>query len=224
MRVEVWADIICPWCGLGIHRLQKALGQFPHRADVEVVHRSFQLDPSFPPGEVMPSRDMLLAKGLSGEQIASSQARIEAMAASEGLQPYRVAGSLAGNTGLAHELLAYATAEGHHAEAWQRMFTAYFGEGRPVFGEPALLDLAEEIGLGRDGARAALASHRYAAQVEADAQEAAALGATGVPFFVIDRRYGVSGAQPAGVMLEVLQQAWDASHPASTIPGATPAS
>lgn len=220
MRVEVWADIICPWCGLGIHRLRTALARFPHRSEVEVVHRSFQLDPSFPAGVVMPAREMLLQKGMSEQQIATSQARIEEMAASEGLQPYRVAGNLVGNTALAHELLACATAEGRHAEAWQRMFTAYFGEARPVFDEPALLALAAEIGLGRQDAQEALASHRYAAQVAADAREAAALGATGVPFFVIGRRYGVAGAQPAEVMLEVLQQAWEAGQPASPSPAA----
>jgi predicted DsbA family dithiol-disulfide isomerase len=207
MRVEVWADIICPWCGLGLHRLGAALAQFPGRADVEVVHRSFQLDPSFPAGQVIGSREMLLGKGLSDGQIRQSQARIEAMAASEGLHPYHVAGSQVGSTSLAHELLAYATGAGRHTQAWQRMFHAYFGEQRPVFTVPGLLELAQEIGLDPAGAQEALSSRRYAAQVGADAREAARLGATGVPFFVIDRRYGISGAQPAGLLLEALEQA-----------------
>jgi predicted DsbA family dithiol-disulfide isomerase len=219
MRVEVWADVICPWCGLGIHRLDTALAQFPHRGDVEVVHRSFQLDPSFPADVVMPSRDLLRQKGIGDEQITTMQSRIEGMAAAEGLQPYHVLESPVGNTALAHELLAYATDEGRHAGAWRLMFRAYFGEGRPVFDVPALLGLAGEMGLDRDGAQEALASRRYAAQVGADAREAAELGATGVPFFVIDRRYGVSGAQPDATMLEVLQQAWAASHPVGTAPG-----
>ncbi|MGE5133453.1 MAG: DsbA family oxidoreductase [Gemmatimonadota bacterium] len=220
MQVEVWADIICPWCGLGLHRLGTALAQFPHAGDVEVVHRSFQLDPSFPEGTVMPSLDMLRRKGLDEAQITGSQRRIEEMAASEGLTPYHVAGSQVGNTSLAHELLAYATASGRHTEAWQGMFRAYFGEQRPVFDVPSLVSLAGELGLDPAGAQEALASRRYAGQVEADAREAARLGATGVPFFVLGRRYGVSGAQPPGVMLEALQQAWSATHPPDPVPGA----
>jgi predicted DsbA family dithiol-disulfide isomerase len=94
------------------------------------------------------------------------------------------------------------------------MFRAYFGEQRPVFDAASLLPLADELGLDPAGAQEALASRRYAARVEADAREAAQLGATGVPFFVIDRRYGISGAQPAGLMLSALQQAWSAAHPA----------
>ncbi len=220
MRVEVWADIICPWCGLGLHRLGTALARFPHAGDVEVVHRSFQLDPSFPAGTVLSSLDMLRRKGMSEAQITGSQRRIEEMAAAEGLTPYHVAGSQVGNTSLAHELLAYATGSGRHTEAWQGMFRAYFGEQRPVFDVAALVELAKELGLDPAGAQEALASRRYAAQVEADAREAAQLGATGVPFFVLARRYGVSGAQPAGVMLEALQQAWSAARAAGPVPGA----
>ena len=218
MRVEVWADIICPWCGLGLHRLGTALARFPHAGEVEVVHRSFQLDPSFPEGTVMSSLDMLRRRGMDEAQIAGSQRRIEEMAASEGLAPYHVAGSQVGNTSLAHELLAYATESGRHTQAWQGMLCAYFGEQRPVFDAPSLVSLAGELGLDPAGAQEALASRRYAGQVGADAREAARLGATGVPFFVLGRRYGVSGAQPAGVMLEALQQAWSATHPADPVP------
>ncbi len=221
MRVEVWADIICPWCGLGLHRLGTALAQFPHAGDVEVVHRSFQLDPSFPEGTVMPSLDMLRRKGMDEAQITGSQRRIEEMAASEGLAPYHVTGSQVGNTSLAHELLAYATESGRHTQAWQGMFRAYFGEQRPVFDAASLVSLAPELGLDPAGAQEALASRRYAGQVEADAREAARLGATGVPFFVLDRRYGVSGAQPADLMLQALGRAWSAAHPADPVPGAT---
>ena len=209
MQVEVWADVICPWCGLGTHRLQAALRRFQHRDEVQVTHRSFQLDPGAPPGSSEPVRDMLRKKGLDDGQIDAMTQRVEALADSEGLRPYIVRDNRAGSTALAHELLAYATDQGKHAEAWDRLYTAYFGEARPIFSAGDLVTLAGEIGLDPDGTREALTSHRYAARVAGEGREAAQLGATGVPFFVIDRRYGVAGAQPVDTLLAALQRAWD---------------
>jgi predicted DsbA family dithiol-disulfide isomerase len=208
MTVEVWSDLICPWCGLGDHRLDAALARFRHRDDVEVVHRSFQLDPRAPVGETRPVRDYLLAKGMSPAQLEGSQSRLERMAEEEGLSPYVVADNVVGNTRLAHELLAYAASQGKGHEAWRRLFRAYFGQRRSIFDVESLLALAEELGLDRDGARAALEDHRHAADVDRDLLEASALGIHGVPFFIVDRRYGVSGAQPADTLLEVLEAAW----------------
>ncbi len=133
MQVEVWADVICPWCGLGTHRLEAALQRFPHRDEVQVTHRSFQLDPGAPPGSSEPVRDMLRKKGLDDGQIDAMTQRVEGLADSEGLRPYIVRDNRAGSTALAHELLAYATDQGKHAEAWDRLYTAYFGEARPIF-------------------------------------------------------------------------------------------
>ena len=209
MQVEVWADVICPWCGLGAHRLDAALERFPHRDEVQVTRRSFQLDPGAAPGPGEPVRDMLRAKGLDDGQIDAMTRRVESLAESEGLRPYHVLDNRVGSTGLAHELLAYAADQGQQAAAWQRLFTAYFGEARPIFSVGDLMTLAGEIGLDTDGAREALLSHRYAARVAQEGREAAELGATGVPFFVIDRRYGVAGAQPAETLLAALQRAWD---------------
>ncbi len=209
MQVEVWADVICPWCGLGAHRLDAALERFPHRDEVQVTRRSFQLDPGAAPGPGEPVRDMLRAKGLDDGQIDAMTRRVESLAESEGLRPYHVLDNRVGSTGLAHELLAYAADQGQQAAAWQRLFTAYFGEARPIFSVGDLVTLAGEIGLDTDGAREALLSHRYAARVAQEGREAAELGATGVPFFVIDRRYGVAGAQPAETLLAALQRAWD---------------
>ena len=209
MQVEVWADVICPWCGLGAHRLDAALERFPHRDEVQVTRRSFQLDPGAAPGSSEPVRDMLRAKGLDDGQIDAMTRRVESLAESEGLRPYHVLDNRVGSTGLAHELLAYAADQGQQAAAWQHLFTAYFGEARPIFSAGDLVTLAGEIGLDTDGAREALLSHRYAARVAQEGREAAELGATGVPFFVIDRRYGVAGAQPAETLLAALQRAWD---------------
>ena len=209
MQVEVWADVICPWCGLGTHRLEAALGRFPHRDEVQVTHRSFQLDPEAPAGSSEPVRTMLRKKGLDDGQIDAMTRRVEGLADSEGLRPYHVLDNQVGSTGLAHELLAYAADQGKHAEAWHRLFTAYFGEARPIFSVEDLVSLAGEIGLDPEDAREALLSHRCAGRVADERREAARLGATGVPFFVIDRRYAVSGAQPADTLLAALQRAWD---------------
>ena len=217
MQVEVWADIICPWCGLGTHRLEAALERFPHRDEVQVTHRSFQLDPAAPAGSVSrsgpcsgpASRPHMRKKGLDDGQIDAMTQRVEGLADAEGLRPYHVLDNRVGSTALAHELLAYAAEQGKHAEAWHRLFTAYFGEARPIFSVEDLVTLASEIGLDPEDAREALLSHRYAARVADEGREAAQLGATGVPFFVIDRRYGVAGAQPVDTLLAALQRAWD---------------
>ena len=163
MQVEVWADIICPWCGLGTHRLEAALKRFPHRDEVQVTRRSFQLDPGAPPGSSEPVRTMLRKKGLDDGQIDVMTRRVEGLADSEGLRPYHVLDNQVGSTGPAHELLAYAADQGRQAEAWHRLFTAYFGEARPIFSVEDLVSLAGEIGLDPGDAREALLSHRYAA-------------------------------------------------------------
>jgi predicted DsbA family dithiol-disulfide isomerase len=209
MQVEVWADVICPWCGLGTHRLDAALERFPHRDQVQVTHRSFQLDPAAPAGSSEPVRAMLRKKGLDDGQIDAMTQRVEGLADAEGLRPYHVLDNRVGSTALAHELLAYAADQGKQAEAWHHLFTAYFGEARPIFSVEDLVTLASEIGLDPEDAREALQSHRYAARVADEGRDAAQLGATGVPFFVIDRRYGVAGAQPVDTLLAALQQAWD---------------
>jgi predicted DsbA family dithiol-disulfide isomerase len=222
MKIEVWTDIICPWCGLGLHRLDAALAKFPQRDEVEVVHRSFQLNPSAPVGVVTPVSQMLAERfGMdpASPQMAQFQERqrnIESMAESEGLHPYNVLDNATGNTQQAHELLAFASSRGLHHEAWDRMYRAYFGERRSVFDRESLLVTAEELGLDRAEANAALDSGAFAGQVRDDAFEAQQLGATGVPFFVIDRRYGISGAQSSDVLLGALQQAWDEANPTPT--------
>jgi hypothetical protein len=145
MQVEVWADVICPWCGLGSHRLEAALERFPHRDEVQVTHRSFQLDPGAPAGSSEPVRDMLRKKGLEDGQIDAMTQRVEGLAEAEGLRPYHVLDNRVGSTALAHELLAYAADQGKQAEAWpapvQRLLRrgpAYLHGGRP--GKPGRRD------------------------------------------------------------------------------------
>ena len=209
MKVEIWSDVICPWCGIGQHRLDAALAGFAHREEVEVIHRSFQLDPSFPAGTVRPVREMLMAKyGMSAAQFQATTQRVESLAAADGLAPYRVGGNAVGNTRMAHELLAMAAERGMEDAAWRRLYQVYFGEGGDIFSADSLVAIGAGLGLDGEEVRAALASGRYRAKVEADGQEAKRLGATGVPFVVVDRRLGVSGAQPVETFRRALEQAW----------------
>jgi len=208
MQIEVWSDIICPWCGLGLHRLRAALAGFEHAAEIELVHRSFQLDERAPADQTESVRSMLRKKGLTDPQIDSATSRVAALAAAEGLVPYHVLDNKVGNTSLAHELAAWATEQGRGSELWDRLFVAYFGEAKSVFEIDALVELAQSVGLDADGAREALTSRRYAEQVRKEGREAGRLGANGVPFFVIDRKFAIGGAQPAPVLLQALSEAW----------------
>ena len=215
MRIEIWSDVICPFCGLGAKRLEHALEQFEHRDEVQVVHRSFELDPSYPVGETALVREKLQVKyGLTADQVAANSARIEADAAAEGLHPYHVHDNRFGNTALAHQLLIHAAAAGLGDQAWDRLYQAYFGEMGDIFTIDGLVDLGVEIGLDADEIRAVLTDGRHAAEVKADTAEAQQLGASGVPFIVIDRRYGIAGAQPTATMLDAIRTAWHEQQPA----------
>lgn len=212
VKIEIWADIVCPWCGLGSHRLHQALDAFEHRDETEVTYRSFQLDPSLPEGTGVPVADVLAHKyGASPDQVASMTSRVERLAAEDGLQPYHVADNRIGNTGPAHELLAYATEQGRHLEAWQTIFRAYFGQQRSIFEPDSLLDIATDMGLDPDGAAEALESRRFRDRVVEDQEQAHAFGARGVPFYVIDRAYAIAGAQSVEVIGQVLDKAWEAA-------------
>jgi predicted DsbA family dithiol-disulfide isomerase len=212
VRVEIWSDVVCPWCYVGKRRFEKALANFDHRGDVEVVHRSFQLNPAAPVGETSPRRAALMSKyGLSDEQVDAMNGRMEQTAAEEGLQ-YDLTGGVTGNTFDAHRLLHLAHERGRQDEAIERLYRAYFTEKRSLFDHDSLVELAGEAGLDREEVRRMLASDDYAAAVERDIDEARKLGATGVPFFVIDHRYGVSGAQPAQVFSQALDRAWADAH------------
>ena len=217
MQIEVWSDVVCPWCYIGKRRLETALARFPHRDQVEVVWRSFQLDPSIPEGDVHPTLPALAAKyGRSVEEMRAMQARVEELAAAEGLH-YDLANGLSGNTLQAHELLHLAAERGLGGAMKERLLHAHFEQGRPVFDVEALVPLAVEVGLDEAEVREALADRRYLPAVRSDAATAQALGATGVPFFVVDRKYGAAGAQPAELLLQILERAWADAHPLVTV-------
>jgi predicted DsbA family dithiol-disulfide isomerase len=220
MQVEVWSDVVCPWCYIGKRKLETALSRFAHADQVEVVWRSFQLDPSIPEGHTEPTLPALAAKyGRSVAEMAQMQRRVEEVAAGEGLE-YHLAEGLSGNTLLAHQLIHLAAEHGLGGAMKERLLHAHFTEQRSVFDVESLVSLAAEVGLVAEQARAALTDRRYLSAVREDIDTARALGATGVPFFVVDRTYGAAGAQPAEQLLALLERAWADSHPLVTVPAA----
>ncbi|MCO4694860.1 DsbA family oxidoreductase [Streptomyces sp. RO-S4] len=225
MRVEIWSDIACPWCYVGKARFEKALASFPHRDGVEVVHRSFELDPHRAKNDIEPVLTMLTRKyGMSEAQAEAGEDNLGAQAAAEGL-PYRARGRDHGGTFDMHRLLHFAREHGRQEQLLDLLYRANFAEERSVFGDDErLVELAGAAGLDTDAARTVLADpEAYAAEVRADESEAAQLGARGVPFFVLDWKYGVSGAQPVEVFTQALTQAWGERPPLTLVTGGTDA-
>ena len=208
MQVDIWSDLVCPWCYLGKRRFEKALASFPERDRVEVVHRSFQLDPSMPTGQSTRAREMLMRKyRMTEQQVIASQAQLEQLAAADGLE-YHLADSHTGNTIDAHRLVHLGREQGIQDAVIERLFHAHFTENRSLFDMESLAALGTEAGL--EGVGELLGSSRYESDVIADHQEAHALGARGVPFFVIDGRFGVSGAQAVEVFAQAIFRAGSA--------------
>jgi len=211
VRIEIWSDVVCPWCYIGKRNLEAALAEFPHADQVTVEWRSFELDPTTPAQVGLSMGEVLERKyGMSPDQAATANRQMTELAARVGLE-YHLDRVRIGNTFDAHRLLHFAAREGRGGEMKERLLRAYFTEGRSVSDPAELTDLAAEIGL--DGARvgAVLASDEYADEVRADEARAVELGSTGVPFFVLDGRFGVPGAQPPDVLLRLMHRVWDAA-------------
>ena len=207
MKVEIWSDVVCPWCYIGKRRLETALARFDGAADVEVEWRSFQLNPDQPRGARTTHAEYLRAKiGGSLEQVQLMNARVTALAAAEGLaydfERYQVI-----NTFDAHRVAHLGTSHGLGDAIQERFLRAQLVEGEVLDDPDTLVRLGAEVGVPADEVHDVVATDRFAAEVAADIQLARALGITGVPFFVIDRRYGVSGAQPADLLLRALETA-----------------
>jgi predicted DsbA family dithiol-disulfide isomerase len=217
MNVEIWSDVVCPWCYIGKRRFESALAQFPHRDQVQVVWRSFELDPDAEP-QYPGTLDEMLAQKMrtTPERAAALNARVTNLAAEEGLT-YRFDLARPGNTFAAHRLLHLANERGLQNEAKERLLKGYFTEGMPVGDAEALVQAVAEVGVDADEARTVLNSDAYTDEVIADERRAMAFGIRGVPFVVIDEKYGVSGAQPAEVFLQALETAWTAAHPLTLV-------
>jgi predicted DsbA family dithiol-disulfide isomerase len=219
VKVEIWSDVVCPWCYIGKRRMEQALSQFEHGDQVEVVWRSFELDRSAPPERGGDYASRLADK--YGVSLPEAQAMIDRMttaAAGEGLV-FRFDLARPGNTFDAHRLIHLGAVRGIQDQVKERLLEATFAEGQPIGDRRTLVGLAVEVGLDEGEARAVIEGDAYAEAVRADERDAAELGITGVPYFVVDRAYGVSGAQPPEVLVEVLQRAWADRHASLTVTG-----
>jgi len=219
--IEIWSDVVCPWCYIGKRRLEQALASSPAGRDVDIVYRSFQLDPSAPSEPTQTVAEHLGEKYGGGPEAGRRMVdRTESVAAEVGL-PFRLAEAKRANTFDAHRLLHLALAESPDVQARlkEELLAAYFLRAQNVADHQVLLAAATEVGIDEVAAKDVLAGDAYTDAVEHDIREAAALGATGVPFFVVDRKYGVSGAQPVEVFTQVLDRAWQESRPALDVVG-----
>jgi predicted DsbA family dithiol-disulfide isomerase len=213
MLVEIFSDVVCPWCAVGKRRFEAALRRFDHGDQVDVIWRAYELDPTAPARRDGSNAERLAAKyGMTSAQAVAAQDQITATAAAEGLD-FHLDGARSGNTFDAHRLLHYALEQGRQNELQERLFVAYFTEGVAIGERENLARLAAEVGLDPRESAEVLAGDRYADEVRADERDAHELGVSGVPFFVIDRTWGISGAQDPDTILGALQQAWKKSHP-----------
>jgi predicted DsbA family dithiol-disulfide isomerase len=215
MLVDIWSDVVCPWCYLGKRRFEAALENFEHRDTVEVHWHSFELDPQAGPSSDTPSAQRLAAKyGMSVDDARERHAQLEETAAAEGLE-YHLDRTRGGNSLAAHRLHQLAIDRGLSDAVMERLMRAYFTDGEAIDDHEVLLRLVTEAGLDADEARAVLESDRYTDEVRADEATAARIGVRGVPFFVLGRRFGVSGAQSPEIMLEALQKSWEETQGAA---------
>jgi predicted DsbA family dithiol-disulfide isomerase len=213
VNVEIWSDIACPWCAVGKRRFEKALAAFDRRDDVTVTWRSFELDPGAPAERPGP-RDAHLAQkyGMSVEQAREMHERMTQTAAGEGLD-FRFDKARSGNTFDAHRIVHLAKQHGLQDEMNERLLAAHFTDGELVSDHATLSRLALEAGLPEDEIDDTLATDRYADEVREDEAAARALGIGAVPTFVVDRRIGVSGAQPPEVLGQLLARGLEAPQP-----------
>ena len=208
MKVEIWSDIVCPFCYIGKRNFEAALKQFNAREDIDVSWKSFQLDPTTPEQSNETVYEYLAhRKGISVEQSKQMHDHVVQTAANAGLD-YRFDLAQVANTLKAHCLLQLAKDNNLGDEAKERLLLAYFTEGTNIGSDEVLIALGEEIGLSSEEIKKALHSDEYKRAVNEDIQEAQNLGVSGVPFFVLNRKYGISGAQPVEQMLATLEKAY----------------
>jgi len=223
MDVEIWSDINCPWCYLGKRRLEAALAGFEHASDVSVTWRSFELDPATP-AEVPGNGAAMLSEkyGMPLERAREMEQHLTELAAADGLR-YDLEHARIGSSFDAHRLVHLAKREGLQDAMQERLFSARFTEGRLISDPETLVQLAKDVGLDEQEVRATLATDAFAGDVREDEVTAQKLGIRGVPMFVVDRAFGLSGAQPPEQVQALLRHAWESAHGADQ-PGSDAAS
>jgi predicted DsbA family dithiol-disulfide isomerase len=209
MLVEVWSDVVCPWCYIGLTRFHKALVNFEHKDQVQVVHRAFQLNPDAPFDEQRLTLEVLAEKYGGGiEGVRQMTKQVTEVAASDGLE-FHLDNTLSGNTLNAHRLLVSLENPDDQYELLNAMFASYFTDSKSLFDTESLLEIVESAGLDKQWAFEILDSESAYGEVVSDQATAQSLGANGVPFFVVDRKFDISGTQPTEVFEQALAQAWE---------------
>ena len=215
MTVEIWSDVMCPFCYIGKRRFETALAEFSHKDRVDVIWKSFQLDPGIRAEKGRSVNEYLAErKGWSPDEARAANARVTRMAEGEGLH-YDFDKAVVANSFDAHRLVQLGKARGRGDAVEENLFRAYFTEGRDISDPETLAELGASSGLDAGEVRAMLAEGGFRPEVERDLLEARQIGVTGVPFFVLDRKYALSGAQESGTFLRVLQRTWDEKGPAA---------
>ncbi|XAS68576.1 DsbA family oxidoreductase [Micrococcaceae bacterium Sec5.7] len=219
MKIEIWSDVACPWCYIGKRRFEAALAEFPHRDSVEVQWRSYQLDPTLPEHYDGTELDYLSTrKGMAPEQVTQMFDHVAAQAKGEGLN-YRFDDVVVANSFTAHRLIHLAAAHGKQDAAKERLLSDHFEHGKDIGHQAYLTSLGQDLGLDAGELAELFTTDKYSDDVHQDFAEARALGISGVPFFVIDRKFGLSGAQPSETFTEALNQAWQETHPLVPVGG-----
>lgn len=208
MKIEIWSDVMCPFCYIGKRNFETALAQFADKEHIEVEWKSFQLDSSIPEVAIESQEDYLVKrKGMSAAQVKGMLENVTSMAKQAGLE-YHLDKSIMVNSQKAHQLIQYAKTKNLGNEIEERLFKAFFTEGKNVADIETLTQLGKEIGLDEKELQVAFTDEQYKYKMMQDIQEAQNIGVTGVPFFVFDRKYAVSGAQPAEAFLETISQSF----------------
>lgn len=208
MKIEIWSDVMCPFCYIGKRHFEEALSKFSDKEHIDIEWKSFQLDPTMPDVVEESQEDYLVKrKGMSRDQVQGMLQNVTAMAKEAGLD-FNFDQSIMVNSQKAHQLIQFAKSKGLGNEIEERLFKAYFTEGKNVADEITLTELGIEIGLDENELQVAFNDDKYLYQMKQDIQEAQNIGVRGVPFFVFDRKYGVSGAQPTEAFLETLNKSF----------------
>ncbi|MES9737239.1 DsbA family oxidoreductase [Peribacillus frigoritolerans] len=217
MKVEIWSDYQCPFCYIGKRRFEEALKQFENKDQVEVSFRSFELNPEAERDINMTQNEMLAKKyGMSQAQVEANSQNLTQQAKELGLD-YHLDKVVLTNSFDAHRLMHFAESKGKEKEMNERLFKAYFTEGKHIGDHATLASLAEEVGIEKSETESMLAGTAFTAEVRGNEQEGSLLGITGVPFFVINRKYGISGAQPTEAFLDTLKKVWAEENPLTIV-------
>lgn len=214
MKIEIWSDFICPFCYMGKHAFETALAEFPHRDEVEVVFRSYELDPEADSLSGVKVDDILARKyGMSLKRIKATNEDLQRRAKRHGLEFNHLEAQIETNTFNAHRIAKYAAEQGKGAEMTEQLMKAHFTDCLSIGDPETLIRLGVQIGLEQSELEAVINSDAFASLVRADMLEAEQLEVASVPFFAFDRKYSASGTLPAKSFTDMLNKVWAENHP-----------